>query len=121
MQIPDKKALDKLKTDLTEREMATYLATRFGSNDPFFSATAINYMATALEAARTLSALYDAIGEDAVRGLLEGAWAATPVVPTGVMQVAGHERTCTALENGTVATCADVYDAMLSARPKKGE
>lgn len=114
MQIPDKKALDKLKTDLTEREMATYLATRFGSNDPFFSATAINYMATALEAARTLSDLYDAIGEDAVRYLLNGDYVPVPYEVYTYLEMFWKGE-------GVTKDEGYVVNNWLSARPKKGE
>lgn len=40
-----------------------------------------------------------------------------PIVETNAMYHAGYERINEALETGTVATCGDVYRAMLEAAP----
>lgn len=41
-----------------------------------------------------------------------------PVEPTDEMHHAGYERISESLETGTIATCGDVYKAMIAARPK---
>lgn len=41
-----------------------------------------------------------------------------PVEPTDEMYHAGYERINESLETGTIATCGDVYKAMIAARPR---
>lgn len=69
MQIPDKKALDlaisSVKTGYADVAVNKTAPVLIAEHQEY-------YIDDVLNAARTLSALYDAIGEDAVRGLLEG-------------------------------------------------